>query len=578
MKKDILILLMLIGRMANAQTNVTVDATHIVKQLNGHENGINLNYLMDDAFISPAPATSLATSLNNMHVKMLRYPGGEKSDNYLWSVAPWTSSLPRMALKDAAYFWPTGDTNFIDINDPEKKCKAKVLDFDEFMTVCAATGAEPLIVVAYDAMYNTLPGSGIPTKSELITNAREWVRYANITHSCNIKYWMIGNESWNDPTYNGTTTPAQYALDIADFATAMKAIDPTIKIVANGRNDWWPTLLSSATVSNIDLLAVSHYPTYNYLNGYEYYRNNNVDLVGDIQSAINSIYQYAPISDTGRIKVLASEYNSIDWSGNWDSNNDLGHALCNFQMLGDMISLPKLETACMWNTRWVDNVTNPQSLYDAIDANGHMNANGTALKIWGETLLNNLVDASSSSTSIRSFASSDATGNLNIVLLNKENTNAAISLNLQNFAADINGSVSVFAGQDVNDKFPSYTKTDTINAISDIQTLVLPHNSVTVLKLHTLPGTSVAKVYNTISQLSIIPNPANETVNALFAINKAMPVEVHIYSIDGRILWQKKMQAQKGPNKFELKHELPAGSYILSILTQTKHTIQFQVK
>ena len=66
--------------------------------------------------------------------------------------------------------------------------------------------------------------------------AAEWVRWANITNQFNVKYWEIGNElegSWEA----GNTRPdgskmdaKKYAQIYLEFAKAMKAVDPTIKI------------------------------------------------------------------------------------------------------------------------------------------------------------------------------------------------------------------------------------------------------------------------------------------------------------------------------------------------------------
>jgi len=105
MKASLFILLCLCRLLpATAQATVTVDAGHIIKRLNGLENGINLDYLMDGSYLDPT--TPLSTSVKNMGIKLLRYPGGEKSDNYLWSAAPWTAAAPRMALTDAVACWP----------------------------------------------------------------------------------------------------------------------------------------------------------------------------------------------------------------------------------------------------------------------------------------------------------------------------------------------------------------------------------------------------------------------------------------------------------------------------------------
>jgi PKD repeat protein len=54
------------------------------------------------------------------------------------------------------------------------------------------------------------------------------VQYVNVTKGRNVKYWIIGNE----PNLGyGYTTAAQVAAYIKPFATAMKAIDPTILII-----------------------------------------------------------------------------------------------------------------------------------------------------------------------------------------------------------------------------------------------------------------------------------------------------------------------------------------------------------
>jgi hypothetical protein len=61
-----------------AQVNVTFNATSTIKTLNGLENGINLNYLMDDSYISASTVTTTTAALSSMGAKLIRYPGGEK--------------------------------------------------------------------------------------------------------------------------------------------------------------------------------------------------------------------------------------------------------------------------------------------------------------------------------------------------------------------------------------------------------------------------------------------------------------------------------------------------------------------
>ncbi|HUQ65093.1 MAG TPA: T9SS type A sorting domain-containing protein [Flavitalea sp.] len=481
MKKIFSFFLLLLSITAYSQIAVTVDAGNVLKTLSGKENGINLNYLMDGSYLSPAISTT--QSLKNVKAAMLRYPGGEKSDNYLFSSAPYTSSSPRTALLDTCY-WPSNDARFVDTLSSQRLCKSVVLDFDEFITICNSVAASPLVVVAYDAIYNTRKCGGKPTKAQLITNAVEWVRYANIKKNYGVKYWMIGNESWNNSEYNGRVTPEKYAEDLKDFASAMKAVDPSIKIIANGRAGWWETLLTSNAVSFIDYLGLSEYPVFNYTGGYDYYLANDVNLTSEVDHAIEDINQFAPDQHKSRIKVIATEYNSIDWNNTWLNINNLGHALVNFQMFGDMIVKPKLEAACMWNTRWVLNNIYQQSIFDAFDSNGNLNANGTAMYIWGSNLLPEMVAAFTDEPIVKTYASyDDAAKKLNIFLLNKDKSSHQAKFSLAGYVDDFTGAVWQLQGTAINDKFPSFVRTDSIYEPEDIHLISLPPQSVTVISL-----------------------------------------------------------------------------------------------
>lgn len=474
-------LLLLLSIVVYGQTTITVDAAKVLRTLTGKENGINLDYLMDGSYLSPVISTSKA--LKDINVKMLRYPGGEKSDNYLFSAAPYSSSSPRVALLDTC-FWPSNDEKFVETNTPERLCRSLVLDFDEYIEMCNYIGASPLVVVAYDATYNTRSCDGKPSKAQLLTNAVEWVRYANVKKKYGVKYWMIGNESWNNPQYNGRVTAQKYADDLDDFASAMKAVDPTIKIIANGKSGWWQTILQSSAVSKIDYLGLSEYPVFNYTGGYDYYRQNDVHLTQEVDLAIADIKAYAATPHKSRIKVIATEYNSIDWGNAWPSVNNLGHALLNFQMFGDLVLKPKLEAACMWNTRWVENVTKPQALYDAFDSEGNRNAVALAIEAWGSSLLSDMVEAKNNGTLVKSYASyDDHDKRLNIFLLNKDYAEKQVNISVKNYLDDYNGTIWQLHGSSVSDKFPEFVKTDSIFEPADIATIALPPNSVTVLKL-----------------------------------------------------------------------------------------------
>ena len=138
-----------------------------------------------------------------------------------------------------------------------------------------------------------------------------------------------------------------------------------------------------------------------------------------------------------RIKVITTEFNSIDFANGWRNANDVGHALAVFEIMGQHLKNPQIKAALFWNTRWITNTTSPQNIDDALDKNSNMNANGLALSIWGNNLLQKLINATSTGTGtnfIKVFSDYDDIRNtLNIFLINKDNINRPIKLNIPNY-------------------------------------------------------------------------------------------------------------------------------------------------
>ena len=476
---------------------ISVDVADVIRTIPPHAVGINMNYLMDGTYISSNTQSATTNTLKDMGMKFLRYPGGEKSDNYLWAKSPYSHSAPSMALTGRCQF-PSGDSRFV--NTDFITAKSIVLDFDEFVSVYKQVGAEPMIVCAYDAAYYgksvgaplANPCGTKPALSTLVTNAKEWVKYANVTKRYNIKYWCIGNESWNLCDYNGCVAASKYATDIVTFAAAMKSVDPTIKIIVNGQGTaWWQTLLESSAAKYIDYLGVSCYPLYNYTGGYDTYRTTTPNLLGEAQTAVNAINTYASAADKSRIKVISTEFNSIDFGNGWNNANDVGHSLVAFEIMGQHLKNPQVDAALFWNTRWITNTTSAQNIYDALDKNSNMNASGLALSIWGNNLLPELINATSTGTGnnfIKVFSDYDnVTNKLNIFVINKDNISRTINLDISNYFSRPFYQRYQYNGTNDADKFPNYSLLDLapVQIIGYPTTFTLPKNSITLLKFGT---------------------------------------------------------------------------------------------
>jgi alpha-L-arabinofuranosidase len=97
--------------------------------------------------------------------------------------------------------------------------------------------------------------------------AAQWVRYCNITNNYNVKYWELGNELYAPYLKNAE----EYAQTVREFATAMKAVDPTIKIGAvvvdpliGWKSDTWNQILAEQAGQYIDFIIPHVYSYSNF--------------------------------------------------------------------------------------------------------------------------------------------------------------------------------------------------------------------------------------------------------------------------------------------------------------------------
>lgn len=393
----IIVISMILGTGCKPKTTgimINVYPDSVLADVSHHPVGINLDYFMDDdKYLKPERST--ADALRAMGVKYLRYPGGNKSDFYFFSKPPWEKSDPTLARTGKG---AVGGRQKVLKNFNE--FAVDVLDFDEFMSMCREVGAEPVICVAADEYLVDYPkGCTWATREELINHAVEWVKYANIKKGYGVKYWMIGNESWHEQNKNSTAEI--YAQDVIDFSKAMKAVDPSIYIIPNGNDvDFSETVLKIAGGYS-DMICISNYPIYNYRAGYVTYRDTLQDLISSTTNTLTAMRNAGAPKD---MKIIVAEYGPFDWGRKWPMINDMGHALCNFEMTGELLQIPQVAFSCFWNTRWIENDLDKHSVYDALDSHGNFNANGYGMMIWGN-FLGDLMVRTASTLHIRTFAS-----------------------------------------------------------------------------------------------------------------------------------------------------------------------------
>jgi len=184
--------------------------------------------------------------IKQLRPAFIRWPGGNVAQDYrwMWGIGP----------RDERVTW----ANLAWKNEPEPS------DFgtDEFVMFARAVGAEPSITV-------NVEGGGAT-----VAEAAAWVEYCNgpatskygamrasngHTAPFAVKFWEVGNEIWGD-WVRGHSDAETYARNYNRYAQAMRAVDPSIKLIAVGDNDmnWNRTVLREAG-RNIDYLAIHHY-------------------------------------------------------------------------------------------------------------------------------------------------------------------------------------------------------------------------------------------------------------------------------------------------------------------------------
>jgi alpha-L-arabinofuranosidase len=188
----------------------------------------------------------VAEQVKRLAPAFIRWPGGNVAQDYhwQWGIGP----------RDARPTW----INLSWGNELEPG------DFGtgEFITFARNVGAEPSITV------------NVEGRGATVEEAAAWVEYCNGPSTSRyggmrardghpapygVRYWEIGNEIWGD-WVRGHSDADTYAANLTRYVAAMRAVDPSIEVIAVGDNDmaWNRTVLQRAG-GRFDYLAIHHY-------------------------------------------------------------------------------------------------------------------------------------------------------------------------------------------------------------------------------------------------------------------------------------------------------------------------------
>jgi Cellulose binding domain/Fibronectin type III domain len=284
---------------AATAASVTVNANSGLGTIPASAIGLNTAVYDGDMNDTPIPGLLKAAGID-----ALRYPGGSYSDIYNWQTN----------VAQGGYDAP--DTSFSD-----------------FMGTAQAAGAQPILTVNY--------GTGTPAL------AAAWVKDADVTSNYGIQYWEVGNEVYGNGTYGANWEtdshcdtsaggspvtigsepsqtydcgPTQYADNVLQYMSAMKAADSGIHVCAvlttpgfwpdNVTNsqypDSWNQTVLSILGSSTDCVIVHYYPGGSSTAGM---LTDPQDISGIVSTLHSQISTYAGVNPSS-VHILVTESNS----------------------------------------------------------------------------------------------------------------------------------------------------------------------------------------------------------------------------------------------------------------------------
>ena len=348
-----------------------------------------------DAINTGGYRPDLLQAVDDLHPPVIRWPGGCFASLYLWKdgIGP-----QHTRTKYAAYMWDDQDTN--------------AYGTDEFLRMCEAIGAEPLIVIntgLLDIACNAAAQFKLPSEDDYLPYALDWMEYCNGDVNTtwgaaraanghpapyNVQYWEIDNETW-------AAGVSAYINAVQEFAPAMRAkaaeVGVPIQISAVGSGGFdtsWNQAVINGCAAEIDYISVHYYENpNNYKSGPAAYENYIINLGNFIAGSANP-----------GMKIYNSEWNAQ--STDWRTGLFAGGLLNVYERQGDVFKIggPALflrhQSASGWDNAFIN-----------FDHTGWFPApNYVVMKLWRDNYAPYRINMTGSASNLNAIATKSADG------------------------------------------------------------------------------------------------------------------------------------------------------------------------
>lgn len=294
------------GAIVSQSAVLEIDSDTIVRETNRHRFlGTNAGLWHEARQLFDADVQYWLRELNP---SFIRIPGGSWSDEYVWNGhGVWdgnTFDLSRLkdGKWDIDYSAYAPGFHLLAPGKPDVwHGNVDVYALHEF---AKDKGSHSIVTVNV--------GSGTPEM------AAEWVRWANVKMGYGVEYWEVGNELEGDWEMGNTQpdgskmTGEVYAKNFVEYAKAMKAVDPTIKVggptAASTRAPFMEDLLRIAG-EHVDFISFHTYPVERHLDSEREIVEQAFSLKEPMQRYRQLIEKYQP-ARADKIEIAITEWNS----------------------------------------------------------------------------------------------------------------------------------------------------------------------------------------------------------------------------------------------------------------------------
>lgn len=298
-------------------------------------------------------------------------------------------------------------------------------DFEQLLTwinQIQKAGAEPLIQCS---------------QYESADSAAALVRYMNIEHGKNVKYWSIGNEPWlqrDRPAFD--TMGAIIESYWKPRAAAMKMVDPNIKLYGPDCCDYFDAVYSDLFGGKNDISGKVPGQEYYYCDGLCWHRYPQGDGNPGTEGAddmIERIVKAKKKIDSANAINNRTGDDALGWGiGEYNSKGgEQVHTWGNGQMFGQVLgACMKYEAtfAATWSM-FEHNGRRSGTDFSMIDGNGTPRASYRHMEFVAKYFKGNYADGTSTSDRVKVFGATDG-DKTSVMIMNREGESQAYTLRL----------------------------------------------------------------------------------------------------------------------------------------------------